>query len=86
MSIPTTEQEKINQAQAELNKRRNDAQAKALADQHALGKAVQEQLAGIPMHGTNVPEVAMVCAAVLALKEYRNDPGKPAQPAATSQR
>lgn len=79
MSIPTTEQQRINQAQADLNKRRADDQAAVADAQHKLAKAVIDRLAGVPMHGTNVGETAIVVATVLDLLGVKHDPIKPTQ-------
>jgi len=84
MTTPTTEQQRINDAQAALDKQRIAAQQKAAQDMHDIGKRVQEQLVGVPMSQTNVNETVMVVLAVLALKDQRNDTSQPAQPAATS--
>jgi hypothetical protein len=86
MSLSQTEQDKINEAQAALDKRRADESARLTAQQRQLADAVQARIASVPMHGTNIGETALVVVAVLDVLGVKYDPGQPAQPAAASQR
>lgn len=84
MTTPTQQQADLDRRQRELNQDRTDATKKLQEQQRELAKAVHEKLAGVPMHDTNIGEVALVVAAVLALRENKHDshvPAKPAHPA-----
>lgn len=81
MSIATSEQQRINDAQAKLDADRLQAQKNATAMQHEMAKAVAEKLVGVPMHDTNVGEVAMVVLAVLEYRESHRDTAKSHGPA-----